>query len=144
MECEVEFTNEFGGWWETLKEGEQEDVRAVVKLLEEHGPTLPYPFSSGVTTSKHEHMRELRIQHGGRPYRVLYAFDPRRTALLLIGGDKTGDDRWYEKFVPIADRLYDEHIEQLKRETKGHGTQVRGVGEKDVSRVHSTKRRKGR
>ncbi len=61
-------------------------------------------------------MRELRPQHGGRPYRVLYAFNPLRTAILLIGGDKTGDDRWYEKFIPVADRLYDEHLSELKRE----------------------------
>jgi len=49
-------------------------------------------------------------------HRVLYAFDPRRVALLLIGGGKTGDDRWYERFVPIADRLYDEHLRTIKRE----------------------------
>ena len=59
-------------------------------------------------------MRELRIQHAGRPYRVLYAFDPRRNALLLIGGDKTGNDRWYEVFVPIADALYQKHLEELE------------------------------
>jgi len=63
-------------------------------------------------------MRELRIQHGGQPYRVLYAFDPRRVAILLIGGDKTGDDRWYDKYVPLADKLYDDHIEALKKESK--------------------------
>ena len=51
-------------------------------------------------------MRELRIQHEGHPYQVLYAFDPRRSAILLIGGDKTGNDRWYEEFVPAADRIY--------------------------------------
>lgn len=62
----------------------------VVRLLEEHGPSLRFPYSSGITGSKHSHMRELRIQHEGRPYRVLYTFDPRRTAILLIGGDKTG------------------------------------------------------
>ena len=62
-------------------------------------------------------MRELRIQHGGRPYRVLYAFDPRRVAILLIGGDKTGDDRWYDKYVPLADKIYDTHIEALKKES---------------------------
>jgi len=66
--------------------------------------------------SRHRHMRELRIQRGGRPYRVLYAFDPRRTAILLLGGEKTGQDRWYEVFVPQADRLYDEHLQVLKRE----------------------------
>ena len=60
-------------------------------------------------------MRELRIQHAGDPYRILYAFDPRR-AILLLGANKSGNDRWYEEYVPIADKLYDEHIETLKRE----------------------------
>lgn len=53
---------------------------------------------------------------GGNPLRTLYAFDPRRAAILLIGGDKTGDDRWYTTNVPIADRLYDEHLEELRKE----------------------------
>lgn len=61
-------------------------------------------------------MRELRIQHEGRPYRVLYAFDPRRSAILLIGADKTGNDRWYDEFVPAADAIYDKHVAQLKQE----------------------------
>jgi hypothetical protein len=53
---------------------------------------------------------------GGRPFRTLYAFDPRRSAILLIAGDKAGNDRWYEEFVPVADRLYDDHLEQLRME----------------------------
>ncbi|MCC7241795.1 MAG: type II toxin-antitoxin system RelE/ParE family toxin [Acidobacteria bacterium] len=69
-----------------------------------------------VRRSRHPHMRELRVQHKGRPYRVLYAFNPRRSAILLLGGDKTGSDRWYELHVPVAGRLYDEHVKQLKRE----------------------------
>lgn len=87
-----------------------------MRLLEERGPDLPFPYGSGVESSRHTHMRELRVQHQGRPYRVLYAFDPRRTAILLIGGNKTGNDRWYEEFVPKADRLYDEHLQQLREE----------------------------
>lgn len=59
-------------------------------------------------------MRELRIQHQGRPYHVLYAFDPRRAAVLLIGGDKTGDGRWYNKMVPVADSLYERHLKEIK------------------------------
>lgn len=114
----VEYTDEFGEWWDSLFEGEQEDVRASVKLLTDYGPTLKMPHSSGILGSRHEHMRELRIQHAGRPYRVLYAFNPLRTAILLLGGDKTGDDRWYEKFVPVADKIYDQHIEELKKEGK--------------------------
>ena len=118
MACEVEFTDEFGAWWDGLTAGEQESVRAYVRLLAEFGVALKHPYCSGVTGSKHSHMRELRVQHQGRPYRVLYAFDPRRAALLLIGGDKTGNDRWYEVVVPIADRIYDTHIAQLRAEGK--------------------------
>ena len=113
MEWEVEYTDEFEKWWNNLNEAEQIDVAAVVGLLVEKGPQLPHPYSSGINGSKHNHMRELWIQHGGRPYRTLYAFDPRRMAILLLGGDKTGNDRWYEENIPIADRLYDEHLQSL-------------------------------
>ncbi len=92
-----------------------------VRLLEVRGPNLGFPHSSGIKGSRHSHMRELRTQHGGRPFRILYAFDPRRSAILLIGGDKTGDDRWYEVNIPIADELYDEHLEQLRKEGLRNG-----------------------
>jgi len=110
---EVEFTYEFGTWWNGLDAEEQSTVDAYVSLLIEHGPALPYPYSSKVESSRHAHMRELRVQHAGRPIRIFYAFDPRRVAVLLIGGDKTGDDRFYERMVPIADRLYDQHLEEV-------------------------------
>ena len=115
MSWEVEFSDEFGRWWEGLNAAEQKSVDFTVGLLQAVGPTLRMPHSSGIETSRHKHMRELRIQHEGRPYRVLYAFDPRRTAILLIGGDKTGNNRWYKENVPIADRLYDEYLEELER-----------------------------
>ncbi|MGH9845166.1 MAG: type II toxin-antitoxin system RelE/ParE family toxin [Blastocatellia bacterium] len=116
MEWQVEFTDEFEQWWEALTEDEQESVAASVGLLQELGIHLSFPHSSGINGSKHSQMRELRVQHKGDPYRILYAFDPRRAALLLIGGNKVGDDRWYETFIPIADKLYDEHLAQLKKE----------------------------
>ncbi len=116
MKWDIEYTDEFGDWWATLIEPEQESVKASIELLGEFGPNLRYPHSSGITTSKHDHLRELRIQHAGHPYRVLYAFDPRRCAILLLGGDKTGNPRWYDEQVPVADRLYDEHLETLKKE----------------------------
>lgn len=61
-------------------------------------------------------MKELRTQSQGRPLRTLFAFDPRRNAILLIGGDKTGENRFYEKMIPLADRLYDKHLKELKDE----------------------------
>jgi len=116
MACEIEYTDEFGVWWKSLDEDEQESIATAVLLLEQRGPQLPFPYSSGVKGSRHGHMRELRIQHRGRPYRVLYAFDPRRIAILLIGGDKTGNDRWYQEIIPVADKLYDQHLLTLKKE----------------------------
>ena len=116
MAYAVEYTNEFAHWWSALNADEQESVYTGVELLESEGPNLRFPHSSGVSSSKHGQLRELRVQHRGRPFRLLYAFDPRRCAILLIGGDKTGDDRWYAKYVPIADRLFDEHLRALHEE----------------------------
>ena len=113
---DVEFTDEFEAWWNGLTPEEQESVAFYVGLLEAQGVTLGHPYSSKIAQSRHGRMRELRIQHQGRPYRVLYAFDPRRAGILLIGGDKTGDDRWYERYVPVADALFDAHLDALELE----------------------------
>ncbi|MBL1274918.1 MAG: type II toxin-antitoxin system RelE/ParE family toxin [Ectothiorhodospiraceae bacterium] len=116
MEWEIEYTDEFEVWWNSLNEAEQEDVAAVIGLLALKGPQLPFPHSSGISNSRHSHLRELRIQHAGKPYRTLYAFDPRQMAILLIGGDKTGNSRWYDQNIPLADKLYDEHLEEIENE----------------------------
>lgn len=121
MSCEIEYTDQFEDWWDNLDEEEQESVYAIVNVLEEHGTNLKHPYSTSVESSKHSHMRELRIQHQGSPYRVLYAFDPRRNAILLIGGNKRGNKRWYNTFVPIADKLYKEHLKELSKEEKENG-----------------------
>lgn len=80
------------------------------------GSNLRFPHSSDVKGSRFGNMRELRTQHRGKPLRTLYAFDPRRCAILLRGGDKTGDNRWYEMNVPKADAIYEEHLKTLKKE----------------------------
>src|ERR1700761_9013181 len=106
MAWDVEYTDMFGAWWDGLTEKEQGSVDNAIGLLENVGPHLPYPHSSQVKGSKYSRMRELRIQHAGRPFRVLYIFDPLRTGILLLGGDKTGKDRWYAINIPRADALY--------------------------------------
>ena len=118
MAYEVEVSDEFKAWYENLFEPEQNSVERVVLMLMEAGPALGYPQSTGVKGSTFSHMRELRIQHEGRPYRVLYAFDPTRAAFLLVGGDKTGDDRWYDKMVPKADAIYTEHLKTIKQKPR--------------------------
>ncbi|MEA5468652.1 type II toxin-antitoxin system RelE/ParE family toxin [Spirulina sp. 06S082] len=116
MTWDIEYTDEFAHWWYILPPEQQDDIASMVKLLEEKGTRLPFPYSSNIKSSKHSHLRELRIQSRGNPIRIFYAFDPRRTAILLIGGDKTGDDRFYKTYVAIADRLYDEYLLELKQE----------------------------
>lgn len=116
MNWDVEVTDEFKSWFVDLSEADQDAIRFTVNLLMAQGPSLRFPHSSGISNSRHSHMRELRIQSEGRPVRVFYAFDPLRSAILLIGGDKTGDGRFYERMIPLADELYDAHLNELKQE----------------------------
>jgi hypothetical protein len=118
MDWVVEYTNEFDGWWEGLSAEEQESVAFSVGLLEQYGPKLARPYADTIRGSKFGNMRELRVQHEGRPYRILYAFDPRRAAMLLLGGDKTGNNRWYEEMVPKADAIFTQHLKEIEKERK--------------------------
>ena len=88
----------------------------MVNLLRREGTALGYPRSSQVKTSRHSHMRELRVTTAGRAIRIFYAFDPRRTAILLIGGQKTEQERFYQEYVRRADSIYDEYLCQIRRE----------------------------
>ena len=116
MAYEVEFTAEFEEWWHRLTADEQESVDFSVRLLEERGIHLKRPHADTVNRrSRYPNLRELRCQHEGRPYRILFAFDPRRVALLLIGGDKTGKPNWYDEFVALADKIYERHLKELDR-----------------------------
>jgi len=112
---DIEFTNEFDSWWDTLDVDEQERIRSAIEILEEDGPGLGRPLVDSLKGSRHAHMKELRPPGGH--LRVLFAFDPRRTAILLLGGDKTGQwSAFYERAIPEADRLYDEHLAELRQE----------------------------
>jgi hypothetical protein len=124
VECQVEYTDEFGKWWDSLTEDEQDSVRDVVALLRERGPLLGRPYADTLQGSKLVNLKELRIQHQGRPYRLLFIFDRRRVALLLVGGDKTGNDRWYEEVIPRAEQIYERFLKEIETEKEGgtHGT----------------------
>lgn len=113
MTWEVEYADEFKECRDTLDEKQQDKLAASVKVLQQKGPALDYPHSSKVYNSRFANMRELRTQAGGHPLRTLLAFDPRRCAILLIGGDKTGIDNWYEICISIADALFDVHLKEI-------------------------------
>jgi len=112
---DVEYTDEFEAWWGGLQVEEQRAITAAVELLERDGPALGRPIVDTVKASRHSNMKELRPP--ATYLRVLFAFDPRRTAILLIGGNKEHRwQDWYREFIPIADRLLDEHLDELRRE----------------------------
>ena len=113
---EVEYTTDFEEWWLGLTEDQQEALDDRVMLLAEVGPGLKRPVVGDITTSRHANMKELRTSKGGA-LRVLFAFDPRRHAILLLGGDKTGQwTEWYQWAIPEADDLYDTHLNELRTE----------------------------
>lgn len=119
MSWEVEGTEQFEGWYLECDDAAQEDIEAAVELLEEYGPTLGRPAVDTLNGSKYPNMKELRVQSNGRPLRIFFAFDPRRTAILLLGGDKTGNAHFYDEFIPIADRLYAEHLIEIEGSSNG-------------------------
>jgi len=112
---QVEFTDQFERWWDQLSMEEQAAIDVTVEVLQDRGPGLGRPFVDTVKGSRHANMKELRPRGGF--IRILFAFDPRRMAILLVGGDKR--DRWsswYEQMIPVADRLFDEHLATFQRE----------------------------
>ena len=113
---EVEYTDEVEDWWMGLSQNQQEALDDRVMLLAERGPALGRPVVDNISGSKHPNMKELRASKSGH-LRVLFAFDPRRHAILLLGGDKSGRwSDWYRSAIPLADGLYDAHLQQLRKE----------------------------
>ena len=106
---EVIVTDEFVEWYDSIDDQARDSVVGGVTKLEIKGVTLGFPHSSTIEGSSFA-LRELRVQSGGRPLRIFYAFDPARDAVLLLGGDKTGDDRFYEAMIPRATALWEEYL----------------------------------
>jgi hypothetical protein len=112
----VEFTDEYEQWYQSLSVLQQDALDRCVLVLAQRGPGLGRPYVDTVKGSRYAHMKELRSQSGGKPIRTFFAFDPRRSAILLIGGDKTGDKRFYQRMIPLADALYDTYLQELRNE----------------------------
>jgi hypothetical protein len=112
----IEITDEYLKWFAGLDEGQQDALRADIEILEQIGPFLGRPYADSTKGSKHSNMKELRTIHARRHLRTFFAFDPRRTAILLIGGDKTGVKSFYEKMIPEADRLFDLYLREIRKE----------------------------
>jgi hypothetical protein len=125
MGCEVEYTDEFKAWWDRRPPADQRAVERIVDMLGVKGVGLRYPRSSDVLGSRHGHMRELRVGTHP-PIRIFYAFDPRRTAILLLGEHKRHPERFYRDHVARADAIYDEHLQEIQREARQEGDDTEG------------------
>jgi hypothetical protein len=103
MEWEIEASDEFLTWYLDLAYDESRSVNFSVELLGESGPALGRPHVDTLKGSRIPNLKELRVQHRGKPIRILFVFDPRRVGYLILGGDKTGDSDWYHRFIPVAE-----------------------------------------
>jgi hypothetical protein len=117
---EIEYTDEFETWWDTLTIEQQEAISARIDLLAQRGPALKRPAVGEIKGSRFDpRMKELRVGQDGT-LRILFVFDPRRTAILLVGGDKTGPwNAWYTAAIPEADRLYEQHLTEIDTDSGG-------------------------
>ncbi len=113
MAWDVEVSDEFASWYTALDEAESVSVDTAVDMLVEYGPRLGRPFADTLKGSRYPNMKELRVQHRGHPYRILFAFDPRRSAYLILGGDKSGDDNWYVDALRHAEAIYARHLTEI-------------------------------
>ncbi len=110
-------TDRFDEWFESMDDIDRANILAGMLLLQEKRPSLPRPYADTVVGSKFSNMKELRIQSKGKPLRAFFAFDPRRTAVLLCAGDKRGNEkRFYKVMIPLADKEYQLHLNRLEAE----------------------------
>jgi hypothetical protein len=112
----VEVTDQFSEWYSALDGIDIDAVNYSVGLLEAAGPELGRPHADTVSGSAYANMKELRVQSAGRPIRIFFAFDPHRIAVLLVGGEKAGDPRFYDRMISIADALYAEHLADISNQ----------------------------
>jgi hypothetical protein len=119
----VATTTVFDAWFAELDVDAQVEVIAKVQLLKLWGPKLGRPHADTLNGSKHANMKELRAETANKVIRVAFAFDPTRSGILLVAGDKSGvsQKRFYKRLIATADALFDAHLARLKEERRRKG-----------------------
>jgi hypothetical protein len=118
MPWEVILHPEFDDWFQRLDSDEQDAILEDAKVLEAFGPMLGRPRVDHVKGARLKNLKELRVRQTGQPIRVLFAFDPDKKAILLVGGNKAGDKGWYKKNIPIAEKQFSQHVKEQENEEK--------------------------
>jgi hypothetical protein len=118
VKWEVSFHDDFEAEFDALDEAAQDELLAHAKLLEQFGPQLGRPRVDTLNGSRHANMKELRFDANDGVWRVAFAFDPKRQAVLLVAGDKSGggEKRFYRQLIAKADERFDDHLSQLKKD----------------------------
>jgi len=112
---QIVLTDTFNNWFDTLDDKTKENILAYLHVLQRKGPHLQRPYADTVNTSKFSNMKELRVQSQGNPFRIFYAFDPDRNAIVLCGGNKKGNDKqFYKKMIYLADKFYTDYLDNSK------------------------------
>jgi hypothetical protein len=114
---EIVLHKHFESWFFEQLEDLQDSIAMVFEILESEGTSLGRPYVDTLKGSSLPNLKELRVQHKGAPYRLLFIFDPLRQAVVLVGGNKGGDKQWYKKNIPIAEKLYSEYLKEIQKES---------------------------
>jgi len=118
MDWSVSFHDAFGLEFEEFKDDLQDELLAHLNVLKQFGPTLGRPLVDTLKGSKFTNMKELRFKLNGSVWRFAFAFDPARSAIVLVGGNKRGKNQedFYDDLLKIADTRFVSHLESLKKE----------------------------
>ncbi|MDO4698999.1 MAG: type II toxin-antitoxin system RelE/ParE family toxin [Pasteurellaceae bacterium] len=113
-EWTVLFTQCFSDWLDLQDEKTQDSILGVIHLLKIAGPYLSRPYADTIKGSQYANMKELRIQHQGKPLRAFFAFDPLRQAIVLCAGDKSNDKQFYDRMIRLADDEFTAYLKHLE------------------------------
>src|SRR5712675_1419414 len=118
MGWKVDLHNDFLPEYRDLHKDVQDELLAHIELLEQFGPQLGRPRADTLKGSRHSNMKELRFDAADGVWRVAFAFDPNRKAILLVAGDKSGggEKQFYRQLIEKADRRFDAHVVKMKKE----------------------------
>jgi hypothetical protein len=115
MPYELILSDVFVTWLDQQEDELRLKVYACLELLEERGPLLARPYADTLHDSRISNLKELRVKFKQAPIRIVFAFDPKQQAVILLAGNKQGDKRWYDTNIPIAEKLFFEHLEKQRK-----------------------------
>ena len=118
MQWSLIYHDEFATWLTDQEEDLQNEALAYLEMLKDRGPLLGRPYVDTLKGSSLTNLKELRFEYQRAPIRILFAFDPKRQAVILLGGNKQADKRWYERNIPIAEKRFKQHVQNLDKANK--------------------------